>query len=285
MRKIAVLIGVCLLVIEVPFVAGNPLQGPILAPNTFGTMAQCKEALKKGEFQYYVPSFLTGHKPLAAGEELRPLERDACVHLCVVGGKSFVPQKQGTQYVFRDGKMIRRWDCGNCADDAEYLDTITAGITAQPPAQPPNDPATTPPAQQRGIDPLNLLAIIDSFNTFDINDNKKVLDLEEKKSEYDDDKGGGNGKWWALGTAAVAGTVLCIWKCRGGGGGSVNVTNINNSPTTTLVPSTPTAPLGPIGVPVGANNGPGATGNPGTGSGTSTTGPAGPSTLPPSTGN
>ena len=255
-------------------------------PDRFKTMRECADAVESGNFTYYVPSFLTGHKALATGEELVPLEEKACVNLHIVGGNSFVPQPRGTQYVRKDGKITRRWDCGNDADQIFYVpDRVETGITAKQPPPPPSNTVTAPPTQQRGIDPLNLLAIIDSFNTFDINDNKKVLDLEEKKSEYDDDKGGGNGKWWALGTAAVAGTVLCIWKCRGGGGGSVNVTNINNSPTSSFAPPASSAPLGPIGVPVGANNGPGATGNPGTGSGTSTSGPSGPSTLPPSTGN
>ena len=96
--------------------------------------------------------------------------------------------------------------------------------------------------------------------------------------------GGGNGKWWALGTIGAALAAICIWKCPRGGGGGVNITNINNSPTSSFVPPASSTPLGPIGVPVDATNGPGAVGTTGTSTG-GTTGSGGASTLPPSTGN
>src|SRR3989344_8712947 len=132
-------------------------------PDRFKMMQECVDALTSGNFTYYVPSFLTGHKALATGEELVPLEERACVNLHIVGGNSFVPQSRGTQFVRKDGKITHRWDCGNDADQIFYIPApVETGLTYTAP------PATAPPAQEtKGINPLSVLAIIDSFNSFE----------------------------------------------------------------------------------------------------------------------
>ena len=93
-------------------------------PNIYDSSVRCLQALQEGK-GFYEPTFFGDAKkaPSRPVKFTRGLEANACVRLKIVGGKRrWVPQKAGTQYNFdADGKVIRRADCGNEADEVHYL--------------------------------------------------------------------------------------------------------------------------------------------------------------------
>jgi len=97
----------------------------------FDTASACVAAMKSGKFREYVPSFLTNHRKPVAGEEVRRLEADACVLLDIVGPTDmWVPQLQGTEYLFRSTEIVARFDCGNGAKGIVYIDPTPTPVPA-----------------------------------------------------------------------------------------------------------------------------------------------------------
>ncbi len=103
------------------------------ALDRFSTMEACVAAVNSGNFQYYQPSYLSAHREPVAGEEIRGLEERACVDLHIVGGRGFVPQAKGTQYIFRGGQIVARYDCGNDAREIQYVPEVVVSETPPPP--------------------------------------------------------------------------------------------------------------------------------------------------------
>jgi len=98
-------------------------------------MDACEAAIRSGDFRDYQPSFTSNHREPKEGEDIRPLEERACVDLHIVGGRGFVPQPKGVQYIFAGSQIAARYDCGNDARDIRYVPFEIAA--APPPAEPP----------------------------------------------------------------------------------------------------------------------------------------------------
>jgi len=79
----------------------------------FASKEEAIESYNIGTFQYYIPTYLSGHKKLSGGEEIVSFPQDASVRMDVVGGNFWTIQKAGTKFVSVDGIIVRRWDCGN----------------------------------------------------------------------------------------------------------------------------------------------------------------------------
>ncbi len=112
----------------------------------FSSKDECVSAVSSGSFNYYNPSFTDGHRAVNTGEIIIPLEERACVHLKIVGRQAWVPQAKGTRYIFKGDHVVAREDCGNTADDLEYIPVAEAPSAATETAV-RNTTATEPPVR------------------------------------------------------------------------------------------------------------------------------------------
>ncbi|MCX6751850.1 MAG: hypothetical protein NT161_03780 [Candidatus Nomurabacteria bacterium] len=83
----------------------------------FTSLGEVSEAQSIGTADFYEPMYFTGHKNLIAGEKVVSYPYAIFVQMDVVGGKFWVVQKSGTQFVIANGQLVRRWDCGNKIHD------------------------------------------------------------------------------------------------------------------------------------------------------------------------
>ncbi|MBI2355833.1 MAG: hypothetical protein HYV13_01330 [Candidatus Doudnabacteria bacterium] len=131
------------------FLLGLASSGIVSAqtlPDRFSSRAECLAALKSGRYRAYVPSFLTLKREPTAGEEVRPLEANACMRMHIVGTRRlWVVQMAGTEFIFRAGQPVARYDCGNEVYETAYLPEPVA-IRLPPPPPPPTQTFTPPPA-------------------------------------------------------------------------------------------------------------------------------------------
>jgi hypothetical protein len=86
----------------------------------FSSSKQCIVALENGSANFYRPTYFTLHRKLKAGEEIRGLEADGCAHMLTVKGTQYVAQKEGERFIFKNGQVVAREDCGNPTDDLSY---------------------------------------------------------------------------------------------------------------------------------------------------------------------
>lgn len=117
----------------------------------FASAESCVAAISDGTAKYYRPTFFKLHKAVAAGEELRGLESDACVMMLTVKGYRWVAQKEGEQMVFRGLNIVRRYDCGNPIKDIRYPKTDEPEPKPTPKPTPFRCPEGTEPGEQPGV--------------------------------------------------------------------------------------------------------------------------------------
>jgi hypothetical protein len=168
--------------------------------------------LKTGEF--YSPKDKSGHKELEKGEKIMKSRLPTAVKMEVVGGKFWVLQESGTEFVMNSaGEFIRRWDCGNQIDSLVHL---FRGNRA------PRDttkvaPLLTPPPSYH----------VDVTTPVTINNNPYW-------PEYSAKKGSNKTVWYVLGGIAVGGLTYALLRPEEQKSAPVVVNNnitINPTPT------------------------------------------------------
>ena len=118
-------------------------------PDRFATQAECEEAVRSGNFSFYIASDLRSHREPTSGESVIPLEAVACVEMDVVGGRLFVPQAKSDKFIFNGPQIVTRYDCGNKVYSITYVTpppppTTTFELPPLPPAPPQPTPVTIP---------------------------------------------------------------------------------------------------------------------------------------------
>lgn len=126
----------------------------------YSSMSACEAGTEN-----YTPSFLTGHKPLGAGEFRAPLGRRQCGEMIIAGGRRAIIGQAATDEMVWKGSptdpsnavVNRRWDCGNGAWNFRLIvDTAPAPIQVVTPT-----PAPTPaPARSK----TDWNKVLDDFN-------------------------------------------------------------------------------------------------------------------------
>lgn len=132
-------------------VGGFSLWGEETNKTRFASMADCKMAVRSGEFVNYIPSFLDRHREPMSGEGVRPLEERACVEMDIVGGRGFVPQPAGEKFIFFGANPVARYDCGNRIHSIEYVPVPASAPPPSPAPAPlpvPEPEVNLPPAEQ-----------------------------------------------------------------------------------------------------------------------------------------
>ena len=89
---------------------------PATGSRQYASKEACETALAAGAAAY-VPSAMSGHKPLAAGERRALLPARQCGEMkTILRSRTWVIQDAETEFVWSPGDVvIRRWDCGNDA--------------------------------------------------------------------------------------------------------------------------------------------------------------------------
>ena len=79
----------------------------------FASKEEAIEAFDIGTLSFYEPTHFSGFIEISGEERLVNFSYPIFVKMEVVGGIFWVVQKPGIEFVEKNEKIIRRWDCGN----------------------------------------------------------------------------------------------------------------------------------------------------------------------------